>query len=199
MPETKHPTDSRLLERLGQGDKQAYELIFTRYYSTLCAYTHLFTRRGGEIGENIVQDLMLWLWENRSTLHITDSLSGYLFSATRNRCLKYLNHEMIKRRVLGHIHEKLHDQFESPDFYVIEELQEKIRTAVASLPPTYREAFELNRFQHKTYDEIAAQLNISAKTVDYRIQQSLKILRIWLKDFLPLVTLFLSLQANAPK
>lgn len=190
MSETKRLADIYLLERLKQGDMPAYEQIFTRYYSTLCAYTRLFVR-GGEIGENIVQDLMLWLWENRAELRITDSLSGYLFSAVRNRCLKHLSHEMVERRVLGHLHEKLHDQFESPDFYVIEELQEKIRTAVEDLPKTYREAFELNRFERKTYEEIAAQLGVSPKTVDYRIQQSLKILRVRLKDFLPLAAAFL--------
>lgn len=182
--------DNALLKRLEQGDMDAYESIFTRYYGTLCAYTHLFVR-GGVTGENIVQDVMLWLWENRETLRITDSLSAYLFSAVRNRCLKQLNHETIERRVLGHLRERLHDQFESPDFYAVEELQEKIRTAVESLPETYREAFELNRFHNQTYEEIAARLNISPKTVDYRIQQSLKILRVRLKDFLPLAALFL--------
>lgn len=190
MFENRQLADIRLLERLEQSDMQAYEEIFTRYYTTLCAYTRLYVREE-EIGENIVQDLMLWLWENRTTLHITESLSRYLFRATRNRCLKYLNHEMIERRVLGQLSEKLHDQFETPDFYVIEELQERIRKAVEQLPPSYREAFELNRFQHMTYEEIATRLNISPKTVDYRIQQSLKILRITLKEYLPLVSILL--------
>lgn len=191
MFENRQLADIRLLERLERSDMQAYEEIFTRYYSTLCAYTRLYVRGGGEIGENIIQDLMLWLWENRTTLHITESLSRYLFRATRNRCLKYLNHEMIERRVLGQLSEKLHDQFETPDFYVIEELQERIRKAVEQLPPSYREAFELNRFQHKTYEEIAILLNVSPKTVDYRIQQSLKILRITLKEYLPLISVLL--------
>ena len=190
MFENRQLADIRLLERLERSDMQAYEEIFTRYYSTLCAYTRLYVR-GGEIGENIIQDLMLWLWENRTTLHITESLSRYLFRATRNRCLKYLNHEMIERRVLGQLSEKLHDQFETPDFYVIEELQDRIRKAVEQLPPSYREAFELNRFQHKTYEEIAILLNVSPKTVDYRIQQSLKILRITLKEYLPLISVLL--------
>lgn len=189
MPENKKLADITLLERLRQGDMSAYEQLFTRYYATLCAYTRLFVSEG--IGENIVQDLMLWLWENRATLRITDSLSAYLFSAARNRCLKHLNRETVERRILGQLHEKLHDQFESPDFYLIEELQEKIRTAVEALPKTYREAFELNRFERKTYDEIALRLNVSPKTVDYRIRQSLKILRIKLKDFLPLVATML--------
>lgn len=189
MVETRQLADIHLLEQIRQGDMRAYEEIFTRYYTTLCAYTRLYVR--GEVSENIVQDLMLWLWENRTTLHITESLSRYLFRATRNRCLKYLNHEMVERRVLGQLSEKLHEQFEAPDFYVIEELQERIRKAVEQLPPSYREAFELNRFQHKTYEEIAGLLDISPKTVDYRIQQSLKLLRIRLKEYLPLIAVLL--------
>ncbi len=189
MVENRQLADIHLLEQIRQGDMRAYEEIFTRYYTTLCAYTRLYVR--GEVSENIVQDLMLWLWENRTTLHITESLSRYLFRATRNRCLKYLNHEMVERRVLGQLSEKLHEQFEAPDFYVIEELQERIRKAVEQLPPSYREAFELNRFQHKTYEEIAGLLDISPKTVDYRIQQSLKLLRIRLKEYLPLIAVLL--------
>lgn len=189
MVENRQLADIHLLEQIRQGDMRAYEEIFTRYYTTLCAYTRLYVR--GEVSENIVQDLMLWLWENRTTLHITESLSRYLFRATRNRCLKYLNHEMVERRVLGQLSEKLHEQFETPDFYVIEELQERIRKAVEQLPPSYREAFELNRFQHKTYEEIAGLLDISPKTVDYRIQQSLKLLRIRLKEYLPLIAVLL--------
>lgn len=190
MPSRKQLSDTVLLGRLVNGDMAAYETLFKRYYSTLCAYSRLFVR-GGEIGENIVQDLMLWLWENRMTLHVADSLSKYLFSAVRNRCLTHINHEMIERRVLSHIHDRMHRQFESPDFYLVEELRQRIRTAVAELPPTYRQAFELNRFERKTYEEIAASAGVSVKTVDYRIQQSLKILRIKLKDYLPLAVLLL--------
>ena len=51
----------------------------------------------------------------------------------------------------------------------------------------YREAFEMNRFQHLTYGEIASQLNVSSKTVDYRIQQALKLLRVDLRDYLPIL------------
>ena len=36
-----------------------------------------------------------------------------------------------------------------------------------------------------TYGEIATCLEVSSKTVDYRIQQALKLLRVELKDYLP--------------
>lgn len=38
-----------------------------------------------------------------------------------------------------------------------------------------------------SYKEIAETLEVSSKTVDYRIQQALKQLRIDLKDYLPLL------------
>ena len=93
------------------------------------------------------------------------------------------------------MHEQVHEclqnniqsQFEDPDFYIVEELTQKIDEALARLPETYREAFILNRIEGKTYNEIAALLNISSKTVDYRIQQALKNLRVHLKDYLPLL------------
>lgn len=186
-------TDTFLLDLLKNGNMSAYEKVFSRYYSTLCAYARLFIK-SSDACENIVQELMLWIWENHSELHITDSLSRYLFTATRNRCLKHISHEMVERRVLDEMHKKLHGQFESPDFYIVKELEERIRTAVAQLPDSYRQAFELNRYEKKTYDEIAEMLGVSPKTIDYRIQQALKLLRASLKDYLPLFAALLTLR-----
>ena len=83
--------------------------------------------------------------------------------------------------------EKNQEGKEDPDFYIVEELSRKIEEALQRLPDSYREAFELNRFQHMTYGEIATCLEVSSKTVDYRIQQALKLLRVELKDYLPIL------------
>ena len=184
MRDRRDISDKELLERLGGGGLSAYEEIFRRYYSAMCAYARIWLKDDGRI-ENLVQDLMLWLWENRTTLNVTSSLSSYLFAAVRNRCLKQIARDRIEHRVLGEICGRLNDEFESPDFYVVHELQGKIAEAIASLPDSYRTVFEMNRFRRMTYEEIATALGISSKTVDYRICQSLKLLREYLKDFLP--------------
>ena len=49
----------------------------------------------------------------------------------------------------------------------------------------------MHRFNDKSYKEIAESLNVSTKTVDYRIQKALKQLREDLKDYLPLITFLL--------
>ena len=62
MPERKKISDTCLLNRLVDGEMKAYEEIFVRYYPTLCTYARMYVKRE-ETAENIVQDLMLWLWE----------------------------------------------------------------------------------------------------------------------------------------
>ena len=78
----------------------------------------------------------------------------------------------------------LHDGIK---YYQIEELAKRIEDAVAALRESYREAFVMHRFRDMSYKEIAETLGVSPKTIDYRIQQALKQLRVDLKDYLPLL------------
>ena len=93
----------------------------------------------------------------------------------------------LKNKILTILYNHANTPYDDPNFYIEEELIHKIEKSIMDLPENYRQAFEMNRFQVMTYKEIASHLNISSKTVDYRIQQALKILRIKLKDYMPLL------------
>ena len=79
------------------------------------------------------------------------------------------------------------EMLQDTDFLQTEELKKHISQAIHALPPSYREAFVMHRFENKSYKEIAEILQVSTQTVNYRIQQSLKLLRVSLKDYLPLI------------
>lgn len=177
--------DERLFESLQLGDKKAFNTFFLRYYPVLCAYATQFV--GVNDAEEIIQDMMVGIWERRKDIVVESSLNGYLFRAVRNKCYNHIDKLRLHEQVHSLIASKWQLQFEDPDFYVVEELTRNIEAALARLPETYREAFEMNRFQNMTYHEIAEKLNVSSKTVDYRIQQALKLLRVELKDYLPLL------------
>jgi RNA polymerase sigma factor (sigma-70 family) len=130
---------------------------------------------------------MVWFWENSSMQVIESSPKNYLFKAVKNRCLTLINRNELKQQIVNTLYADWQSQYEDPDFYVVEELTRNIEAALSRLPESYREAFEMNRFQNMTYNEIAQKLNVSSKTVDYRIQQALKLLRVELKDYLPLL------------
>ena len=182
--------DILLIEKLRNGESAAFKEIFIKYYSPLCEYTSQYVTDND--AEELVQNLMLFIWENHQTLIITHSLKSYLFMSAKNRCLNAIKKNQYHEKVHSKIYDKLKDQFEDPDYYFINELTENIDKAISELPDTYRETFTLSRFGEQTNTQIADKLGVSVKTVEYRISQALKILRIKLKDYLPLLS-FLSL------
>ena len=174
-----------LLSAVQRGDQKAFDTLFRRYYPMLCAYGHRFVEL--EDAEEIVEDSLLWIWENRETLVIESSLNSYLFKMVYRRALNKLAHIDATQRADTRFYEEMQEMLQDTDLYQVEELTQRIKDAIATLPESYREAFVMHRFRDMSYKEIAEILGVSPKTVDYRIQQALKQLRVDLKDYLPLL------------
>ena len=174
-----------LLSAVQRGDQKAFDTLFRSYYPMLCAYGHRFVEL--EDAEEIVEDSLLWIWENRETLVIESSLNSYLFKMVYRRALNKLAHIDATQRADTRFYEEMQEMLQDTDYYQIEELAKRIEDAVAALPESYREAFVMHRFRDMSYKEIAETLGVSPKTIDYRIQQALKQLRVDLKDYLPLL------------
>ena len=179
--------DHILFEKIQQGDKDAYNQMFVYYYSPLCEYASQFVSDAD--AEEIVQDMMLFVWENRQYLIVEKSLKSYLFISVKNRCYNAIRDRRLRERIHHFLYEKMKDQLDDTDYYMLNELAINIEKAIEELPEVFRETFKMSRFGEMSNAAIAKQLNVSVKTVEYRITQSLKILRVKLKDYLPLLTL----------
>lgn len=172
-----------LFEKIKNGDRAAFDALFLRSYHILCSFALKLIDDSDE-AENIVQDVMLYLWENRQTTDV-QSVRSYLFTSVRNRCLTALNHKMIQKRVHEDIRIRINTYASAiQDIDLMNELAQRLEAALAEMPFEYREPFEMNRFRNKSYKEIADIMNISPKTVAYRISRVLSELRIRLHDFL---------------
>ena len=169
------------------GNQKAYECLFKRFYPMLCAYATRFVEL--KDAEEIVQDVMLWLWENRQTQKFETSLSQYLLQAIYHRSINRIISQRSRLRAETRFYEYTREMLQDTDLFSLEELKGKIKEAIEELPPLYKEAFVMHRFGNKSYKEIAEILQVSPKTIDYRIQQALKRLRVALKDYLPLIPL----------
>jgi RNA polymerase sigma-70 factor (ECF subfamily) len=153
----------------------------------LCAYARRFVEL--EDAEEIVQEIMLWIWEKHSELIIESSLSQYLFKMTYHRALNLIAKKEIINRAEAVFYTKNQEMPEDVNYYQIKELTKRIEKAIAALPESYQTAFIMHRFKGMSYKDIAVTYNVSPKTIDYRIQQALKLLREDLKDYLPLTVL----------
>lgn len=163
-----------LLGRIQKGDRDAFDALFRLYYVPLCVQASRYVEDAE--AENIVQDLMLYVWENRRRLDISTSLRSYLFTAVRNRALTLLGRSRRKAEVLGNMVRSM-DFYFLPPACPLDELVALYDEAMAKLPAAVRETFEQSRFEGKTYKEIAEREGVSVKIIDHRIQKAVKYLR----------------------
>ena len=167
--------DNRLvIRRLNAGDRQCFEACYRFYYKGLCSFASRWVSL--PVAEDIVQDTMLYIWENRDRLMEELSLKGLLFMIVRNKSLDRISSQKVHSRVHQQLEKRFADQFDSPDFYLGTELARLYREALAQLPEQTRRIFEMSRFQGMTHQQIAAEMEVSPQTVNYHIGQALKVL-----------------------
>lgn len=183
--------NKQIVSALNEGHESVFDAVYRHYFKKLCAFCSQYIPDLEET-EEIVQETMVWLWENRLTLKAELTLKSLLFTIVKNKALNRISHYEIKQKVHEEIHKKYESTFENPDFYDQDELFRMYRQTLEKMPKDIRETFLMNRDRSLTHKEIAAILNVSPQTVNYRIGQALKMLRQALKDYLPFWSILLS-------
>ena len=97
--------DVSLVVSLQKGDENAYRQLFVKYYSPLCEYASQYI--SDDDSEELVQELMLFIWEARENLVIETSLKSYLFISTKHRCLNAIRKNQYHERIHNQIYEKI--------------------------------------------------------------------------------------------
>lgn len=180
---TLNQQDKELIEKVRNGDKQAFEEMFKRYYKSLCVSALRYIP-DEELAEDLVQDMFFRLWEKRENLFITTSLESYLYRSVHNLSINYLNHEKIKRGYKDKVIQGFKNKHYNDDQAYWEfGLEDTIRKSVEMLPEKRRKIFKMSRFEDLKNQEIAQKLNVSVKTVEAQMTQAIRFLRDKLKDF----------------
>ena len=181
------------IQSLRKGEKKAYEAVYNEFFGILyhLSFQYLHDEK---VAEEIVQDTFMKLWEIRTSLNNQINLRNYLYTITKNNCLNYLRNQKISMKHLENLkYLEMQFNYDALDkignYLQFEELRNKIDEAISQLPEEVIETFKLSRFEELSYKQIGEKQGISIKTVEARISKALKILRIELKDFLPLIYL----------
>jgi RNA polymerase sigma-70 factor (ECF subfamily) len=178
----------QLATRIKLGDEQAFELLFRKYFVSLCGFTNKFLN-DPEQSKEIVQELFMKIWEGRKDIDPEDSLKSYLFKIAQNLSINKLRRQKVESRYIE-IYKLVyieHDEFSVHESLLARELEENIANSIGKLPPECRKIFELSRVEGLKYREIADNLHISIKTVEAQMSKALKLLRLELKDYLILL------------
>ena len=172
-----------LIEKLKSGDPDSFSDIFSAYYKDLIFFAYSFTHELSS-AEDIVQDTFVKLWEDHENLNVTVSLKSILLKTIQNKCIDWHRHKKIVNNHSTYIidNSPLYE-YDTDNYVLRSELEEGIEKAIVNLPEKFKEAFEMNRFEGLKYQEIAAKLNVSIRTVEVRISKALELLRKSLVDF----------------
>jgi RNA polymerase sigma-70 factor (ECF subfamily) len=181
-------TNTILIRLLKESNKTVFAAVYDQYFGSQYAYAVKYVL-DNEVAKEMVQDSFLKLWEKRNSLSEETQILPLLYQITRNNCLNHLKHEKVREKHKTRM-QKLGLNYmaishSSAEKIIAQELEESISKAISLLPPRCREIFELSRNQEKKYREIAAELNISEKTVENQVLKALKIMREKLSEYLP--------------
>ena len=167
--------DDLMFVRVKKRDKEAFRYLYEYYFAkmVLFAESYLYDE---EEARDLVQDLFFYLWDHAAELRVSSSIKAYLFTSVRNRCLNVLR----DRKIRDEHNDKLFEAqlFSGTEDVVIdEEIQQRLREALNSLPGKCREIILLKVVEGKKNKEIAKQLNIAETTVKTQVQRAYRMLR----------------------
>ena len=176
------PEDHSLIAGIKEGDRKAFRQLFDRYYKLLLG-TAINILKDSSSAKDVTQEVFLQIWKKREALKIESSVRAYLKRAVINRSLNLIKAKKptVDETVLNDISK---DQSNAQQNLEAEDLENALQTALDQLPERCRLIFVMRRLEGIPLKEIAAQLDISPKTVENQITKALKVLKEAAKHYL---------------
>ena len=171
----KSQSESEWIIKIREGDADAFKNLFETYCQALIYFAWRYVKNT-QIAENIVQDVFLRIWLNRTKLNPVLKIKSYLYKAVKNQAMQHLRKAKFENRK-GNI-QSLDSSTKSPEDILDEkEIAISVQRAISELPSRCRLIFTMSKYSNLTYSEIAEIQNISIKTVETHMGRALKFLR----------------------
>lgn len=153
--------------------------MFTSYAPRLASFAYSYVRSRA-VAEELVQDVFLWIWQNKEAWNISSDLKTYLYSATRNAALTYLKREKVElkfdNRVVQELTENTH--LETAETQMVrEELTQAVYSAIDKLSEKRRDVITLRWIHGLSYAQIAHVTGVTPKAIEKRLYLALQDLK----------------------
>lgn len=183
MHSYKSLSDQTLLELLRENDALACSELYERYANLVLDNVYSRTH-SADVAQEVLQNIFTDLWERRRSLEIA-TFSHYIVVSVKYQVIAHIRREIAFRK-----HSDVYKTFVrvseegTLNDVRFNDLEQALRNGVQRLPEKTQLVFRLNRFEGKSIEEISKNLNLSEKAIKYHISRSLKELRLYLKEFL---------------
>jgi len=167
-------------------EKEDIDALFERFYADnfpkVKNFAWLLTKSEHD-AEDIAQSIFMKLWIRPELWRDRDSMTDYLYAATRNEIFALFRHQKTEREYEEKMRQSnLLDELCEGDTSMMEHIYYKemlllIKMALTRMPDRRREVFEMSRFDGLSNKEIAERLGMPVRTVEDHIYKTLQELR----------------------
>jgi len=176
-------TDQELLDLVQLKDnKAAFSELYNRYWEPLI---NLAGKRTLSLAmaEEIVQDVFVNFYLRRKEIQVSHSLSAYLKTAIKFQVFKTYRAQKIQDKYIQTVSYSGHTAPIQPDNILeAKQIHAEIFQITEKMPATSKEVFLLSRFEKRSNQDIANELNISVAMVRKHITKSMNIMRSEIKE-----------------
>lgn len=188
-------SESRFIERLKEGDAEAFDILVCRYSGDVYALLYRLTENAEEASD-LTQDTFLSALTAIGGFRGEAGLKTWLFRIAINHSRNRFRWWKRRRRDVtvsldaetGHGERKVHETLsageKSPEESAIHnERDQALMAALNGLPEIFREAIVLCDLEGLSYEEISTALGVNLGTVKSRIARGREELRRKLRDY----------------
>jgi len=168
-------SEDELFLLIRQGSEAAFSYLYQRYLDLLFSRAYTLLHNADE-AKDVVQEVLIWLWDHRVSVQINTNLKAYLTGAVQQRCADLIR-KKANRNSRQQIYASLSTTITGTSPLETKELGNQLQAAMALVSPTSRKVFIMSYIEKKQLKEIAAAMNMKVQTAKNHMQQALKILR----------------------
>lgn len=158
-------SDQELLNLAAAGDQDAFAMLVRRHQSRVLNLAYRFSRDRQD-AEDLAQEVFFKVWRQARSFRGQAAFSTWLYRLAVNTCLNYRQRKKTRPEPLP-LTADLESRAETAAAGLeARQRQDLLNRAMAALPVRQRMALILAGFDGKSYEEIAAVMEISVAAVE---------------------------------
>ncbi|MFE5323377.1 RNA polymerase sigma factor [Paenibacillus sp. NPDC056579] len=174
-----HLTDEQLVDRIRQGDEEAYRFLIERHKNYIYTLVYRMVEHR-ETAEDLTQEIFIKLY--RSLVHFRGDakFTTWVYRLTVNLVTDYrrAQHRKPYEAILDKVKGWFGSRQEEPEAVALQkEEQQTVQKLLSELPDKYRLILYLYHYKQLSYQEIADVTQLPLKTIETRLYRGKALLK----------------------